>query len=508
MTLGTVSASAAALSGDNGAMTNILHVASECFPLVKTGGLADVLGALPEAQARAGESVRVLLPAYRGLADRLQSVKRRATLDVLGQPFRLLEGRLPEARTIFWLLDCPPLYDREGDPYHDARGQPHSDNGWRFGCFAQAAAQLALAGVGDWTPEIVHAHDWQAALVPAWLAQQPARPATLLTIHNLTYQGCINRNEFEALALPSPWWDVEFGEFWGSFGFLKAGIASADALSTVSPGYAREIQTAVFGHGLDDRLRSRAGHLYGILNGIDDVVWNPASDPLLVARYSLDQVGSGKAINKAALQAELGLTADPSALLVGIVSRFADQKGLDAVIDAADGWRELPVQLAVLGAGDPALEAGMSALAQSLPGRVALRLGYDEALAHRIEAGADAFLMPSRFEPCGLNQMYSQRYGTVPLVRAVGGLADTVVDADPDTLASGQATGIHFGHSDAGGVRHALRRALALWGTPDWRRLQQAGMARDFSWTVAAQAYAAVYRKLAGRQPRDASRCS
>lgn len=480
-------------------MTNILHVASECFPLIKTGGLADVLGALPEAQARAGDSVRVLLPAYRGLPERLQDLQTRLELEVRGQAFRLLQGRLPGNEAVFWLLDCPALYAREGDPYHDAQGQAHWDNGWRFGCFAEAAARLALAGVGDWQPEIVHAHDWQAALVPAWLAEQIVRPATLLTIHNLAYQGCVGHGDFEALGLPKPWWDVEFGEFWGSFSFLKAGIVSADALSTVSPQYAREIQTAEFGQGLDDRLRLRVLALHGILNGIDEQLWNPARDPLLAATYDARHVRAGKAANKAALQAEIGLQPDPSVLLVGIVSRFAGQKGIDAVIDAAEAWSSLPVQLAVLGAGESGIEQGMQALAQALHGRVAVRLGYDERLAHRIEAGADAFLMPSRFEPCGLNQMYSQRYGTVPLVRAVGGLVDTVVDATPATLAEGRATGIHFGHSDAGGVRHALERALALYATPDWARLQQAGMARDFSWTSAAQAYAALYRQLIRR---------
>lgn len=477
----------------------ILHVASECFPLVKTGGLADVLGALPEAQARAGDSVRVLLPAYRGLPERLQAAKPVAELEVRGQPFRLLEGRLPGAEAVVWLLDCPPLYARDGDPYHDGQGQAHWDNGWRFGCFAEAAARLALQGVEGWKPDLLHAHDWQAALAPAWLAEQAIRPATLLTIHNLAYQGCVGHGDFEALGLPAHWWHVDIGEFWGSFSFLKAGIASADALTTVSPQYAREIQTPEFGQALDDRLRRRSEALHGILNGIDDELWDPARDRLLTTRYDRRSVAAGKAANKAALQTEMGLEADPSVLLVGIVSRFAGQKGIDAVIDAAEAWAGLPVQLAVLGAGESGIEQGMRALETSLPGRVGLRLGYDERLAHWIEAGSDAFLMPSRFEPCGLNQMYSQRYGTVPLVRAVGGLVDTVVDATPATLAEGRATGIHFGHSDAGGVRHALERALALYGTPDWARLQQAGMARDFSWGQAAQAYAALYRQLIGR---------
>lgn len=475
---------------------DILHVASECYPLIKTGGLADVVGALPEAQARAGDTVRVLLPAYRGLPQKLHQVETLARLDVRGQEFRLLQGRLAGLPVPVWLLDCPPLYDRAGDPYHDGAGRAHGDNGWRFGCFSEAAARLALDGVAGWRPQRVHAHDWQAALVPAWLARAPKRPRTLLTLHNLAYQGRIGTDEFRALGLPSDWWRQDHGEIWGAFSFLKAGIATADALTTVSPRYAAEIQTAEFGCGLETHLRHHAHRVHGILNGIDTEVWNPARDPLLAAPYDAITVVAGKAANKAALQAELGLAAEPRRLLVGIVSRFAEQKGMDAVLAAAEAWAGLPVQLAALGSGDPQLEKGFVALAARLPGRVALRLGYDERLAHRIEAGADAFLMPSRFEPCGLNQMYSQRYGTVPLVRAVGGLADTVADATPAALAAGQATGIRFEHSDAGGVRYALERALALYERKDWARLQAAGMARDWSWAAAAEAYARLYRTL------------
>ena len=475
---------------------DILHVASECYPLIKTGGLADVVGALPEAQARAGDTVRVLLPAYRGLPQRLQGLETLARLAVRGQDFRLLQGRLGDSPVPVWLLDCPPLYDRAGDPYHDGTGAAHADNGWRFGCFAEAAARLALDGVAGWRPQRVHAHDWQAALVPAWLARAPKRPRTLLTLHNLAYQGRISAEEFRALGLPADWWRQEHGEIWGAFSFLKAGIATADALTTVSPRYAEEIQTAEFGCGLDAHLRHHAPRLHGILNGIDTAVWDPARDPLLAAQYDATSLAAGKAANKAALQAELGLAAEPRRLLVGIVSRFAEQKGMDAVLAAAEAWATLPVQLVALGSGDPALERGFAALASRLPGRVAVRFGYDERLAHRIEAGADAFLMPSRFEPCGLNQMYSQRYGTVPLVRAVGGLADTVTDATPAALAAGQATGIRFEHSDAGGVRYALERAVALYGDRQWSSVQMAGMAKDWSWRGAASAYARLYRAL------------
>ena len=474
----------------------ILHAASEAYPLAKTGGLADVLGALPPALAELGLDTRLLLPAYAGAREQLIRPHRVAELTIRGLACALIEGGLPGTAQTVWLLDCPTLFDRPGDPYHDADGHPHADNGWRFGCFAEAAAQLALDGVQGWRPDLVHAHDWQAALIPAWLAEQPQRPATLLTIHNLAYQGWFDHDLFTELGLPSAWWDADVGESWGGFSFLKAGLHFADALTTVSPNYAREIQTAEFGHGLDERLRLYSSKLLGLLNGIADGVWNPATDAYLPSRYDASTVSVGKAANKAALQAELGLKIDPDCLLVGCISRFAEQKGMDAVLAAAPMLLTRPLQLVVLGAGDKGLEAGFAALARAHPDRIALGVGYNEPLAHRIEAGADVFLMPSRFEPCGLNQLYSLRYGTLPLVRNVGGLADSVVNATPQTLADSSATGVWFGNTDGGGVCYAVDRALALFRTPHWTGMQHAGMAQDFSWRHAAREYAALYARV------------
>jgi starch synthase len=474
----------------------VLHAAAECFPLIKTGGLADVVGALPAALAEQGVEARVILPAYRGLAAKLAGLRQVQTLAVREQDFHLLEGHCPDLPGKVWLLDCPVLYDRPGDPYHDGDGHPHPDNAWRFGCYAEAVARLALSGIEGWVPDVLHAHDWQAALIPCWLAENAVRPATVLTLHNLAHQGCFGHDAFTALGLPAHWWAVEIGEFWGGFSYLKAGLAMADALTAVSPRYAQEIQTPAFGQGLDDRLRLHAHKLSGILNGIDTAVWNPATDPYLSAPYSAATRAAGKAQNRRALQARMGLPEDPAPLLIGIVSRFADQKGIDAVLAALPALLQRPVQLVVLGAGDKILEAGFSAAAARYPEQLALKLGYDEALAHQIEAGADAFLMPSRFEPCGLNQLYSMRYGTVPLVRGVGGLADTVTDASPQALAAGLATGLVMDHSDAAAVLWAVDRALALHQTPHWAALQEAGMAQDFSWHRAAADYAALYARI------------
>lgn len=479
----------------------VLHAASECVPLAKTGGLADVLGALPGAQAALGVDVRVVVPAYRGAAARLPEARGIGELTVRGQRFGIIEGRVGGATT--WLLDCPGLYDRPGDPYHDASGVPHADNAWRFGCFGEAAARLAQGEGAGWRADVLHGHDWQAGVALAYAAEAGARPpGRVFTIHNLAYHGTFGRSEFDALRLPPHWWHVAHGEFHGLFSFLKAGIVSAQAITTVSPRYAEEIRTPAFGCGLEGLLRERSASLAGILNGIDDAVWNPAADPLLARRYGPRDVTAGKRANAATLREELKLV-DDGAFLVGAIGRFTSQKGFDLLLEAAPALIAEGMQFAVLGSGDKPLEAAYRALAERHPGRVGLKLGYDERLAHRIEAGADAFLMASRFEPCGLNQMYSQRYGTVPVVHAVGGLADTVADATAEAIAAGQATGVRFENADAGGVLYGLRRARELHARPAvWKAMQRAGMARDFSWARAAGEYAALYSTLSAAVPR------
>jgi len=476
-------------------MTRLLFAASEVVPLAKTGGLADVAAALPSALVGLGVDVRIVMPAYRGTLARLADATRIGEVIVLGQVFTVWQGQLPGAETLVWLLDCPLLYDREGDPYHDARHQPWPDNAWRFGCFSAAVARLALGeGNGGWRADTVHCNDWQTGLVPAWLSQQTPRPRCVYTIHNLAYAGQFGRETFDALELPSAWWSPEGVEFYGQLSFMKAGLVFSDVITTVSPSYAREILTPEFGCGLEGLLRSVSGKLHGILNGIDTTVWNPELDPLLAQNYTLADVSVGKRANRHAVQAALGLAIDDNATLIGMVGRMTEQKGTDLVLAALPELLKLPIQLAVLASGDKTQEAAFIAAAQSAPGRIGVRMAYDEPLAHRIEAGADLFLMPSRFEPCGLNQMYSQRYGTIPVVRRVGGLADTVVDTTQATLQDHRATGVVFESADAAGLLYGVRRAVQLVQNAAARTaLQTAGMTRDYSWSRSAQEYLQFY---------------
>ena len=475
----------------------VLFAASEALPLVKTGGLADVAGALPGALAALGVDIRVVLPAYRGTLEKLVAPIRLGELLVRGQRFAIWEGTVAGSAVRHWLIDHPALYAREGDPYHDARHRPWSDNAWRYGCFAEAVARLALGEeTRGWKADVVHGNDWQCGLAAAWLALRDPAPRFVFTIHNLAYGGLFPRSAFELLGLPPGWWAIDGLEFHGQMSMLKAGLHWADAITTVSPTYAREIRTARFGHGLEGLLEHLAPKLHGILNGIDEAFWNPASDPYLVQTYGPGSVKAGKAANRAALSVELGLAPAANQTLVGIIGRLTEQKGYDLVLAALPELMKLPIELAVLGSGDPALEAAFAAAVIRYPGRIGLKLGYDEGLAHRIEAGADLFLMPSRFEPCGLNQMYSQRYGTVPVVHRVGGLADTVVDATPKTLKDGSATGVLFNDADVGGVVYGISRAVELLADATTRAgLQHSGMSRDFSWRKAAQQYLALYRQ-------------
>ncbi len=474
----------------------VLFAASECWPLIKTGGLADVAYALPLALATAGHDLRVVLPAYRGLIDQLSSARRVGQLDIRGQVFGIVEGQLPGTALSVWLVDAPYLYARDGDPYRDASGRDFADNAWRFGCFCEAIHALALGAIGGWRADVVHANDWQTGPALSWLSLAPQPPRRVFTIHNLAYQGYFGREAFDFLGLPSSLWNPEGVEMYGGFSFMKAGITGADVITTVSPTYASEIQTPAYGCGLDPLLRSRAARLVGIANGIDTAAWDPAHDPLLVRRYSVGSLRQGKNANKRDLQAQLVLADDVDAPLIGIVTRLAEQKGSDLILGALDGLMAAHprLQFALLASGDRAQEQAWRDAAARYPQRIGVQLRYDESLAHRIEAGADLFLMPSRFEPCGLNQMYSQRYGTVPVVRRTGGLADTVVDATDQTLADGSATGVMFNDADAGAVRWAVDRALALRADgPRWKAMQVAGMQRDFGWDQAAQRYLALY---------------
>jgi len=471
----------------DGARVRVLHVTPECAPMTKTGGLGDVSEALPAALRAAGVDAMTLLPGYPAVLDGVGKKTLVAKLKVLGFECQLLQA------DPFIVIDCPPLYQRRGGPYHTPDGNDWDDNALRFGVLSRAGALLGGARSPlEWRPAIVHCHDWPAGLAPVYLRDEPEHAASVMTIHNLAFQGNYGAELLERLELAPSTFTIDGVEFYGRLSFLKGGIATADAVTTVSPTYAREIQTPELGHGLDGLLRHRRDVLSGILNGIDTRVWDPASDARIAQRYDADAL-ERKAANKAALQRRLGLEPRADVPLVGAVSRLTRQKGADLLTAAADALVALPAQLAVVGKGEHELEGALATAAAHHPGRIAVRIAFDEDLAHAIEAGADLFVMPSRFEPCGLNQMYSQRYGTPPVARATGGLVDTVQDG---------VSGFLFERAESEALLEALQRALAAYAEPArWRRLQRAGMERDFSWSAAARRYADLYLRLA-RPPR------
>src|SRR3954462_5383447 len=468
----------------------VLFVAPECAPLTKTGGLGDVCGALPAALRRLGLDVRVLMPGYPEVLAATKGVEL-AGVELLGLKGRLFGAKWTdsEAGVPLLVLDCPQLYARPGGPYQSAAGEDWQDNALRFAFLCKAAAVLGSERTPlRWRPDVIHCNDWPTALTAAYLRLERGRHArSLVTIHNLAFQGNFDASLMPALRLPASLFTMEGLEFHGRLSFLKAGIAFADALNTVSPTYAREIQSAQHGCGMDGLLRKRAADLSGILNGIDTTGWDPSADPLIPQRYDAGSL-ERKALDKEALQRRMGLHVEPGTPLFGSVGRLTQQKGIAVLLAAAD---ELAVlgQLAVLGKGEREHESALRLLALRHPGRIAVQIGFDEGLAHLIEAGADAFLLPSRFQPPGLNQMYSQRYGTPPIVRATGGLADTVEDG---------VTGFVFERLEKEDLLGAVRRAAALWRDPSgWRAMQRAAMARDFSWETAARRYADLYLKLA-----------
>ena len=474
----------------------ILFAVSELAPWVKTGGLGDVAGALPAALRALGNDVRVLVPAYPALAQAFPDTREVAQPHGLGGLLptpTLREARAPDGTPLV-LLDYPPYFNRPGNPYLGPEGRNWLDNHLRFGLLSRVAAWLGSeASTLAWRPDIVHCHDWQTGLAPAYLRYLPGQRAkSLFTVHNLAFQGLFDHASLFELGLPDEAWSVDGVEYYGYLSFLKAGLQHADAITTVSPTYAREIQTDAEGMGMAGVLRHRAGQFSGILNGIDTEAWNPATDAHLVRGYNARRLDA-KAANKAELQAQLGLEQRPDLPLLATVGRLTEQKGLDLLLAAAPHVLELPAQLAILGTGSHELEHGWAAMARKHRGQCAVSIGFDEVLAHRIEAGADIFVMPSRFEPCGLNQMYSLRYGTPPVVRATGGLADTVIDAADER----HGNGFVFGPATADALLQALQRATTLWRDPArWHALQKKGMARDSSWAEAARHYVQRYRTL------------
>ena len=479
----------------------VLHIGAEIFPLVKTGGLADVLGALPQALIEAGADVRLLLPGLPAIAD---AVLHQKVVCEIGPCFgaarvTLRLGQMPYSKVPVYVADAPYRYRRAGSPYQASDGSEWGDNVQRFALLGWIGAQLAAGELDPgWTPEVLHAHDWHAAMSCAYVAAHPpTRVATVFTVHNLAYQGLFPSGDFALLGLPSRFMASSGLEYHQQLSFMKAGLKFAQRVTTVSPTYAAEIATHEFGFGLDGVIRGRGADVSGVLNGVDGKVWDPATDSGLPQVYSAREL-QGKARCKQALQRELGLAEKPDVPLFGVVSRLTSQKGLDLVLGAVPGLVQRGGQLALQGSGEPGIEAAFREAGKAQPQQVAVRIGYDEAFAHRLIAGADAILVPSRFEPCGLTQMYGLRYGTLPIVRRVGGLADTVVDASAENLRADRATGFVFDAASVSALDAALQRAGDVFTKErsTWEQLQRLAMAQDFSWRGAAAQYLELYRSI------------
>ena len=477
-------------------MKKILFVTSEAHPLIKTGGLADVCGSLPKALTELSQDIRLILPNYQALKAS-ENVKFLTSIRIDNRNINILETLMPDSQVIVWLVDYPAYYNYPGNPYVDEQGEPWSNNAERFGLFCRIVTEVAMNRINqDWQPDVVHCNDWQSGLVPAFLSLEEGRPSTVFTIHNMAYQGLFPLTSASVLNLPGQLWHPAGLEFHGMLSFIKGGLVYSDYITTVSPTYALEIQTAEFGYGLEGLLEHRKEFLGGIINGIDLDQWDPEKDPNIFQCYSAKTLGK-KLLNKTALQAKLGLPIEEQIPLFGLIGRLVEQKGIDLLLDCFSEMITMKLQFVLLGSGDKVFEKQLQEFAELYPDKIAIKIGYDEALAHLIEAGADAFLMPSRFEPCGLNQMYSQRYGTVPIVRKTGGLADTVIDALPETLGNQTATGIVFNEASPSALLEAIKRTLILYSMPDsWKKIQVNAMGKDFSWQRSAKQYLELYQTL------------
>ena len=479
------------------ASLKVLSVASEAYPLVKTGGLADVVGALPGALAPHGVAMTTLLPGYHPVLatlGRARAVHRWP--DLLGTPARLLAGEIDGHPLL--VLDAPALFVRDGGLYADPAGHDWDDNWRRFAALSRAAADLGSGAVKGRRFHVVHAHDWQAALSAAYLRYAPAGGAaarSVVTIHNMAFQGRYDAGIFPAMGLPGEAFSIEGVEYYGGVGMLKGGLASADAITTVSPTYAGEILSGEFGMGLEGLIGARRGVVSGILNGIDPAVWNPATDPALPARFG-ERTLARRVAGKRAVERTFGLAQDDGPLFC-VISRLTWQKGMDVLGECVDALVGMGGRLAMLGSGDAALEQAFWWAQDRHPGRVGIRIGYDEPLSHLMQGGCDAILIPSRFEPCGLTQLYGLAYGCVPVVARTGGLADTVIDANEAALAAGVATGFQFGGVSRDALTAAIARAVAVFADRErWTTMQRRGMRADFSWRESGRRYAALYRGL------------
>lgn len=480
---------------------NILFAASEAFPFIKTGGLGDVVHSLPVALNKLGEDVRLVLPAYRDVLAGVDSLKELGYWDIpgVGKTHRvtLLQAHQDTIGDYLYLVDAPSLFDRPGNPYVHSDGYSWPDNAERFTVFSRAVAEITKNIPGtEWHPDVVHCHDWQTGLVPAFINMRLPRPKTVFTIHNLAYDGFFSHGDFNALCLPPEWWSADQVEFYGGFSMLKSGLVFSDQVTTVSPTYAREICTPEFGHRFEGVLQGLGDKLSGIVNGIDTEVWNPQKDPHLFKQYNMKKDWrEDKQANKTELMKRANLPGT-YAPLIGFIGRLVDQKGVDLILSALpEIFEQTDASVIVLGSGDRLFEAELRSLAQQYPSRLYVYIGYSEDLAHQIEAGADIFLMPSRFEPCGLNQMYSLRYGTPPVVTNTGGLADTVTNTTPQTIRDKTATGFVMNDTSREALLEAVNSALHTMNrTEVWRQVCETAMQQDFDWEASARAYRELYK--------------
>ncbi|MBK2111974.1 glycogen synthase GlgA [Francisella tularensis subsp. novicida FSC159] len=482
----------------------VLHVCSELYPILKTGGLADVTAALPPALASFGVNSRVLVPGFPAF---MNAIKDKQLLINIPSRFGAEEiniflAKVPNTKIDIYVIDAPSLFARPGNPYADSSNQAYADNYLRFALLGWVAARISEGLDAKWKPEIVHSHDWHAGLVPAYikaseLASGKKAVKTVFTVHNLAYQGLFPMSVFAELDLPGIFLSMNGLEFYGQVSFMKAGLYFADKITTVSPTYAKEIQTYEQGCGLEGLLADRHNDLYGVLNGVDPQIWNPKKDSLIATNYSSTTVATGKAKCKLALQQMMGLAEKEDALLFGIVTRLTEQKGLNLLVEAIGGITSRGGQIVLLGSGDKALEEVFLAAAKKYSKSIAVQIGYDEEQAHRIIAGSDVIMVPSRFEPCGLTQLYGLTYGTLPLVHKVGGLADTVIDSSLENLADGTATGFVFDEFSVESLTLAIRRAFALYNRKtDWKKVRKTAMQQQVTWDSSAEKIYQIYKNL------------
>ncbi|MGC8697649.1 MAG: glycogen synthase GlgA [Halothiobacillus sp.] len=475
---------------------NVLFATSEMFPLIKTGGLADVSGALPQALSNLEINIKVILPNYADLKNEyIASKSSIGKVEILGQNVEIFKTTLINSKLEIYLVDHPTFSARKGNPYMGPDKNPWHDNPDRFGLFCRAVVALAAGEFNEnWHPDIIHTNDWQTGLIPALLSESD-KPKNIFTIHNLAYQGVFDRQTFERLGLPWSLWRDNALEYWGNMSFMKSGIVFSDTVTTVSPTYAEEIKTKEYGYGLDGVLNNKGENLKGILNGIGED-WNPATDHLIDENYAPEHM-AGKYITKTRVQKHLGLPENEKTPLIVHIGRLVEQKGIDLLIQAIEALKDENIQFAILGTGENRFEQTLNKLAAQNPHKIAVHIGYDEKLAHRLEAAGDAFVMPSRFEPCGLNQLYSLKYGTIPIVHRVGGLADSVTHSNEETITAGTANGVVIDYLDVPAIIWAINYFVSLYENKEnFNKIQLNGMNTQHEWIVSAGEYKKIYLAL------------